>query len=120
MLARLTLAVGLATAALASPVFAAETASELFGHPLAPDALVNQRGGADTGTTIDSSQFQANSTSQDAANTGAIAVNNGASKLSGTIYGASIAGNNGITTLIQNTGDMVNLSNATSVNVYLH
>ena len=95
-------------------------AADPFGPPIDP-AQLDQRGGTDTGTVnLNNSLAQANSTDQTSSNSGSISISNDAAKFSGGIGAASMMTNQGITTLMQNTGDLVNLSNSTSVNVYLH
>lgn len=107
----LILAAGLMVATL-SPALA-EPAVELFGGPaIATDELAANRGG--TGT-LD----QTNLSDLTATNTGDISVGGSAHKYSGTIAPATVTNNNGITAVMQNTGDLVNMNNATSVNVYM-
>lgn len=79
--------------------------------------LQNRRGG--TEPTISGSLVQGNDSSLSGTNTGNISVGGGAAKYSGTIAPAQVNGNNGITAVMQNTGDLVNMNNATSVNVYM-
>lgn len=113
------LALGLILAGLAAPALAEEAAADGFGLPLSQQTLDDQRGGSEVGPAVSDVQSLANLTSQTAANSGAILFNGDAAKLNGTIYSATVAGNQGITTVLQNTGDLVNLTNATSVNVYV-
>jgi len=102
---------GLAAAMLALPALA----DDPFGSPVGADTLGAQRGG----TLITDNVLQGNTTDQ-TANNSMGNVDIGGAKLSGYISPATIAGNSGITTVMQNTGDMVSVSNATNVNVYLH
>jgi hypothetical protein len=107
--------------AIAGPTGAA-TADELFDDPgeaLAAAELDAQRGGTETATEINGSVLQSNETSQTGTNTGNISVGSNAAKVSGTIREATVTGNHGITAVMQNTGDLVNMNNATSVNVFL-
>jgi hypothetical protein len=113
MRAHLMLAAGLlclAPAAFAGP-FDDQTA-------VAADELDGKRGG--TGTSpISGSLFQTNESDLSGSNVGSIGVGPGGAKYSGTIAPAQVMGNHGITAVMQNTGDMVNMNNATSVNIYM-
>lgn len=73
------------------------------------------RGGAD----ISDSLLMSNDSALNGSNTGSISLDH-ATKSSGTIHDATVMGNHGITAVMQNTGDLVNMNNATSVNVYMH
>lgn len=109
---RLVLAWGLIAAGLAQPALADEA---LFGAQaaLAAEDLDHRRGGT-------SEAEQLNLTSQQATNSGNNAsMGSGAVKNTGTIHQAQVSGNSGITAVMQNTGDLVNFTNATSVNVYM-
>ncbi len=116
---RTVLAMSALAVALVGQARAADTGRDLFGKPLAADSLAAERGGTDAGMTVSDSVLQSNTTSQTPTNNGGVSLSGDAVKLSGTIYSATVAGNRGLTTVMQNTGDLVNLSNATSVNVYL-
>jgi hypothetical protein len=105
------LAITAVLAALAGPVAAEEA------MPAAE--LDTQRGGTETGTDIDNSLIQSNDSALTATNTGGVGVSYGGQKTNGQISAATVTGNHGITSLMQNTGDLVNFNNATSVNVYL-
>lgn len=83
---------------------------------VAADELAGNRGG--TETPISGSLFQSNDSSLSGTNAGNVSVGGGV-KYSGTIAPAQVTGNNGITAVMQNTGDLVNMNNATSVNVYM-
>lgn len=109
------LALGPAAGALA------EEAPPPFGQDamVAPEELDGQRGGTETATEISGSIIQSNDTTQTATNNGSVSVTGGAMKVSGQIHRAEVTGNSGITAVMQNTGDLVNMNNATSVNVYL-
>lgn len=114
------LALGLACAAWATgPAAAEELQGEGFGPSLAETELEASRGGTETAGGIANSVIQGNSTDQSATNTGNVSVGGNATKYSGSISQAQITGNSGLTTLMQNTGDLVNMNSATSVNVYL-
>lgn len=119
MRARLALAVVLAATASAAPAYADDLASDRLGGAVPATVLDGQRGGADLGTTIAGNVLQRNATNEDSVNVGSISVSHDAAKLSGTIYSATVAGNQGMTTLMQNTGDMVNFDNVVNVIVYL-
>lgn len=113
MRTHLILAVGLiclAPAALAGP-FDGETA-------VAVGDLEGKRGGTET-SAISGSLFQSNESNLSGSNAGNVSVGGGSAKYSGTIAPAQVTGNNGITAVMQNTGDLVNMNNATSVNVYM-
>ncbi len=114
MRASLVLAIGLA---LAGPAAAEEELG--LGEVMAASELDGHRGGTETATEINGSVLQTNETSQSGSNTGNISIGANAAKLSGTISEATVAGNRGITAVMQNTGDLVNMNNATSVNVFL-
>ncbi|MBX9635491.1 MAG: hypothetical protein K2X44_10975 [Magnetospirillum sp.] len=116
MRAPLILAAGLIFACLAPA--GAEPVAQLFpGAAIAADELAAKRGG--TETNISGSLLQSNDSTLNAANTGDVSISGGAQKYSGTIAPASVTGNHGITAVMQNTGDLVNMNNATSVNVYM-
>lgn len=108
MLAAGLLCLAMAPAAVARP-FDDEAA-------VAADELDGKRGG----TAIPSgSLFQSNESALSGTNAGNVSVSGGAAKASGTIAPAQVVGNHGITAVMQNTGDLVNMNNATSVNVYM-
>ncbi|MBC7906405.1 MAG: hypothetical protein H7Y60_06610 [Rhodospirillaceae bacterium] len=110
MRAPLILAAGLMVATLAPAM-----AEDLFQDAaIAPDELSANRGGTDGGTLV-----QANDSTLSGSNTGNVSVGGGAQKYSGTIAPATVTNNHGITAVMQNTGDLVNMNNATSVNVYM-
>lgn len=91
----------------------AEPAAELFADAaITADELSANRGGTETIDLTNSSTLTAN-------NTGEISISNGAEKYSGSIAPATVTNNHGITAVMQNTGDLVNMNNATSVNVYM-
>jgi hypothetical protein len=100
------------------PAQAAETA--LFGdaQAVSADDLGAKRGGTET-SAISGSLIQGNDSSLSGTNTGNVSVGGSAAKSSGTIAPATVTGNHGITAVMQNTGDLVNMNNATSVNVYM-
>ncbi len=119
MRSRLIVVLGLGAIALAGPAVAADTPPDPFGTPVPAEMLRSLRGGSDT--TVNNSAIQSNTTNQDQSNSGDISLSGQfVTKYSGTISAAQVTGNSGITTVLQNTGDMVNLSNATNVNVYIH
>lgn len=91
-----------------------------FDHEAAiPGAdLEASRGGTET-SAISDSLLQSNDSALSGTNTGNISVGGGSGKYSGTIAPAQVTGNHGITAVMQNTGDLVNMNNATSVNVYM-
>lgn len=80
--------------------------------------LDGKRGGTET-APISGSLFQGNDSALSGSNTGNVSVGGGAMKYSGTIAPAQVMNNHGITAVMQNTGDLVNMNNATSVNVYM-
>ncbi|CAA7623931.1 hypothetical protein [Magnetospirillum sp. UT-4] len=90
-----------------------------LGGAMPVTELEGSRGGTDSGGDIVGSLLQNNEANQTAGNTGNISVSQGAAKSNGTIHAAQVNGNHGITAVMQNTGDMVNMNNATSVNVYM-
>lgn len=96
---------------IAGPVHADEALFD--SEAIAADELSASRGGTETSTTL------TNGSALSGSNTGDIDVSNGAIKSSGGIAPAQVNGNHGITAVIQNTGDLVNISNATSINVYM-
>lgn len=112
----LTLAIALTASALAASARAEETALFPDATALAADELEDRRGGTETvtpGTT------QIVETSQNAGNSdNSISVGGGATLRTGDIYTAHVTGNSGITAVMQNTGNLVNMNNATSINVY--
>lgn len=113
MRAHLMLAAGLiclAPAAVAGP-FDGETA-------VTADELGSKRGGTET-APISGSLFQSNGSDLSGTNTGNVSVGGGSAKYSGTISPAQVSGNNGITAVMQNTGDLVNMNNSTSLNIYM-
>lgn len=90
-------------------------AQDLFAEgAVAAGELSTSRGGTDGGTLV-----QANESTLNGSNTGNVGVSGGAQKYSGTIAPATVTNNHGITAVMQNTGDLVNMNNATSVNVYM-
>jgi len=104
--------VGLASAVQASP-FDNEAA-------VLSDELEGKRGGTATSAPVYSgSLIQGNDSTLSGSNTGNVGVSGGSTKASGTIAPAHVTGNHGITAVMQNTGDLVNMNNATSVNVYM-
>lgn len=119
MRATLAFAVGLLAAGMSTAAIAEEGA--LFGSEaaIASEDLDGSRGGTETTPTISNSLVQGNDTDLAGTNTGNVSVSSGASKASGTIHQAQVTGNHGITSVMQNTGDLVNINNATSVNVYM-
>ena len=110
MSARIVLTVGLLAAA--QPLWAAEPAGDLFGPAMPSQVLGLERGGTNTGTTL-----QLNATAQNATNSGNFTVSGADTAIlaNGAVSGNAIAGNSGITTVMSNTGNQVNLSNSTSV-----
>ncbi|MCR6632473.1 MAG: hypothetical protein NVV74_21865 [Magnetospirillum sp.] len=92
--------------------------ADLFGQVAAMSAedLQAKRGGTET-ADWSSSVLQGNESMAAGTNSGNISLGGGA-KYSGTIAPAQVNGNNGITAVMQNTGDLVNMNNITSVNVY--
>lgn len=82
---------------------------------VAVDDLNGKRGGTATSGGL----TQGNYTDQGATNTGSVSVGGAATKFSGGISPTQVTGNHGITAVMQNTGDLVNMNNATSVNVYM-
>lgn len=117
MLGKRLLAIGLLTAAAAQPALAGDDRTALLDgwETLPAEELGNRRGGADIYDYVDQESF----TNQAGANTGDILLGWRAQKLNGTISGTNVSGNHGIAALMANTGDLVNMNNATSVNVYL-
>jgi hypothetical protein len=111
MRGRTILAATVLAAALAGPAMAEEalSAAELDGS----------RGGTETALELNGSLIQTNESTLTATNAGSIGVGYGGQKSNGQISAATVTGNHGITSLMQNTGDLVNFNNATSVNVYL-
>lgn len=92
-----------------------------FGPAVPADELSGKRGGTDTSSGgISNSLFQSNDSALNGTNNGSIAIGGGGAKFSGLISPTQVTGNNGITAVMQNTGDLVNMNNATSVNVYMH
>lgn len=114
MRAHLAFALGLTLAA-----GAATAAEEGFGPSMEKAELDHHRGGTETVLEISGSVLQNNETTQSGTNNGSITVGTNAAKVNGTIHGATVTGNQGLTAVMQNTGDLVNMNNATSVNVFL-
>jgi hypothetical protein len=83
-----------------------------------PKALDGQRGGTTT-TGLDLAE-QGNQASVNNTNSGSGVYTGGdASKFNGMISGTNMSGNSGMGTIMANTGDLVNMSNVTNVNVYM-
>lgn len=120
MRARRALAASLLFAVAAVPAFAEEPSAGPFGTAVPTETLDHMRGGTDSGSTISDAALLTNGTTQVGANSGNISVSNDAAKLNGFISSLSLSGNQGLTTVMQNTGDLVNLTNATSINIYMH
>jgi hypothetical protein len=116
MRATLAFAAGLLAAGLSTAALAEDT--DLFGsdQAVALEELDHNRGGTES---ISNSLIQGNETDLSGTNSGDVSVGSGGAKYSGTIAPATVTGNHGITAVMQNTGDLVNINNATSVNVYL-
>jgi len=102
-----TVFLGLATPALAD---------DPFGTAIPTASLDSQRGGQ-AAPTITNSADQTNMTSQSSSNVGNLSLK--AQTISADLTGTAVNGNSGITTVLLNTGNQVNLSNATNVNVYM-
>lgn len=114
-----------AITALALAASQPSAADDLFDdtQPVELEAL---RGGTETTPTpavptteINGSVIQTNETNQTTSNTGSISIGADAIKANGSIKGTTVTGNHGIAAVMQNTGDLVNMTNATSVNVFL-
>lgn len=84
--------------------------------PLAAEELDGRRGGQEVAQDL---IMQNNETNQVANNDVAISMYGPATKINGAISAATVTGNHGMTSLMQNTGDGVNMQNATNVNVYM-
>lgn len=112
----------LAACALASTLGAAraqDTKGPFDGAELVTaQDMESNRGGTDS-QYLSNNVFQENDTSQTGTNQGNVSVGYGGVKTAGTISAATISGNHGISALMQNTGDLVNMNNATTVNVYM-
>lgn len=120
MRATLALAAGLLAAGMSTAAIAEEGALFESDSAIAGRELDLSRGGtADTTPTVSNSLIQGNESDLSGTNTGNVSVAQGGAKNSGTIHQATVTGNHGITSVMQNTGDLVNINNATSVNVYL-
>ncbi|MDA8231917.1 MAG: hypothetical protein M0006_11330 [Magnetospirillum sp.] len=102
-----------ASTAVAGSALAADAGPTPFGQAVGSDVMGTARGGTEIMT-------QGNLANQTATNVGSMTVANGAAQWNGAISPAAILGNHGIATVMQNTGNMANLSNAMNVNVYLH
>ena len=107
-----TVCLGTVFLGLAMPAFAGDP----YGAPVSTDSLSSLRG-APAVMGISNSAAQTNSTTQSASNTGTVSLK--AQSISADVSGTNVGGNSGITTVMVNTGNQVNLSNATSVNVYM-
>lgn len=103
---------------LAAACFALPAAAQgLDGlEPLAAQDLQASRGGQEVTRDVVVGE---NESTQTAANKVEIGVGGRATKSNGAISAATVTGNHGLTTLMQNTGDGVNMQNATNVNIYL-
>lgn len=116
----LALATGLAMAAapaLATSVTDSETNSTLAAwSSLAVQDLDNQRGGTETDPAPSEIILQSNSSEQVGLNENNLVYNSGDWD-TGAIYGATITGNHGFTSVFQNTGNFVNFNATTNVNV---
>lgn len=103
---------------LACTVFAVPAAAETLDTlaPLAADELVGNRGGQ---AALRDLTNQMNQSNQGAQNDYALTQEGNAVKANGAISAATVTGNHGMTALMQNTGDAVNMQNTTNVNVYM-
>ncbi|HSV30101.1 MAG TPA: hypothetical protein VLL76_11100 [Candidatus Omnitrophota bacterium] len=110
-------ALGLALAGWTGAAFAQDPFDQVA--PIAEAELGGQRGGTETAPDISGSVIQTNDTNQSGTNNGNISIGANAAKISGSIREATVTGNHGVTAVMQNTGDLVNMNNATSVNVFL-
>lgn len=110
MLSGLALAAGL----FILPASAADVFDALA--PLAAEDLDGRRGRQEATQDL---IMQNNETNQVANNDVAISMHGPATKINGAISAATVTGNHGVTSLMQNTGDGVNMQNATNVNVYM-
>lgn len=119
MRAPFALAVGLAVLGWIAPAAAAEDDPFADGQAMRAAELDGHRGGTETATEINGSVLQSNDTTQNASNSGNIGIGDYSAKINGTIHEATVVGNHGITAVMQNTGDLVNMNNATSVNVFM-
>ncbi|MGE5502834.1 MAG: hypothetical protein ACM31L_00280 [Actinomycetota bacterium] len=99
-----------------TPALAEATLDGLAAVPAGE--LGGERGGTDA-ATVSGNLVQTNNDTVTGTNTGTIGVGYGGQKLNGDIAAATMAGNHGLSTMMQNTGDLVNMNNATNVNVYL-
>jgi hypothetical protein len=111
--ASLTLAIGLGS----SPSFAAEAKTGLDTlSPVTASDLGHARGGTDTVT----SALEQNAADLSNSNGGStLTTSNGALRYSGAISGTNLSGNSGMATVMANSGDMVNMNNATNINIYM-
>ncbi|HLO77337.1 MAG TPA: hypothetical protein VK196_12855 [Magnetospirillum sp.] len=107
-----------ALVAMAQAAGATEAAPFDQATAVSPEDLGGSRGGTET-PNISGSLLQSNDSNLSGTNNGSISVGGGSGKYSGLIAPAQVSGNNGITAVMQNTGDLVNMNNATSVNVYM-
>lgn len=78
--------------------------------------LDQNRGGAESFPLVE----QVNNAHLQGSNSGDITVGPGASMSTGAIMGTNVLANHGATTVMQNTGDLVNMNYSMNVNVYLH
>jgi|GEM_PF-3031266 hypothetical protein len=116
MRAPLSLALALTASALAASAQAGE--ADLFpgSTALAAEDLDHRRGGTEL---LFHGTAQIAETSQNAENSGnTITLGAGAALNTGDIYSPHVTGNNGVTSVMLNTGNLVNMNTATSINVY--
>lgn len=120
MRATLIMTAGLMAAAIAGAQAEEARSPGLFGNDasIAAEDLDAKRGG--TETVVYGSVVQTDKTDQSATNSASpITVANGGRMSTGDVQASQITGNHGITAVMQNTGNLVNMNNATSVNVYM-
>lgn len=103
---------------LACTVFAMPAAADILDAlaPLAADELNDNRGGQEVARDLIA---QGNESTQAANNDLALSMEGHATKSNGAISAATVVGNHGMTSLMQNTGDAVNMQNTTNVNIYM-
>ena len=93
-------------------------AEDAAWQPMAGDELAMNRGGTDTHQDPAQIVAQGNNSELTGTNTDNTVLNSGTWN-TGDVMGTAVTGNRGITAVLQNTGDIVNMNYSTSVNIFL-
>lgn len=111
------IAVALAAAPVRADDAAGDDQMEILAS-LTPEDLAQKRGGTET-AAAPTNVVQDNSSRIEATNENARITNSGR-MITGDIRMTDVSNNRGLTTVMQNTGSLVNMSHSTNLNVYLH